>query len=76
MTFVFLLLTSLNMIISSLSMLWQIALSHSFYSSVIFHCIYVLHLLDPFIEHLSQFHALAIVNSAAVKIECMSFFAL
>ena len=56
------------MIISSLSMLLQIALFHSFYNSVISHCIYIPHLLYPFTELLNHFHTLAIVNSAAMNI--------
>ena len=39
---------------------------HSFYGWVIFHCIYIPHLLYPFVcgWHLGCFHVLAIVNSA------------
>ena len=48
------------------------ALFHSFffffYSWVIFHCIYVPHLLYLFTCHLSCFHVLVIVNIAAVNI--------
>ena len=46
------------------------------YYSVIFHCVYVPHLLYPFIchRHLGCFHVLAIVNTAAVSIgEHVSF---
>ena len=42
---------------------------HSFYDWVIFHCVYVLQLLYPFVNgHLGCFHVLAIANSAAIKI--------
>ena len=52
-------------------MLLQMALFHSFYDWVIFHCVCIPHLLYPFIclARLGCFHILAIVNSAAMTIE-------
>ena len=49
-------------------MLLQMALFHSFYDRVTFHCIYVPH-LNPFLCQwiFVCFHILAIVNSAAVN---------
>ena len=47
------------------------ALFHSFYDWVIFHCVYIPRLLYPFIclGCLRCFHILAIVNSAAMTVE-------
>ena len=51
-------------------MLMQMALFHYFYGWVIFHCIYVPHLLYPFIcwWTFGCFHVLAILNSVALNI--------
>ena len=51
-------------------MLLQMALFHPFYGQMIFHLIYVPHLLYPFFidEHSGCFHVLAIANSAAINI--------
>ena len=60
---------SLHLIWASLvpSMLLQIALF--FYGRVIFHYVYVPHLLNPLVnEHLGYFHVLAIMNSAVMNI--------
>ena len=58
-------------------MLLQMVLFHSFYSWVIFHCIYVPHLLYPLLcwWNLDCFHVLAIVNCVQ-WIGCMYLFEL
>ena len=48
-------------------MLLQMALFCPFYGWVVFHYMYVAHLLNPFIGHLGHFYVLAIVNSDAVN---------
>ena len=59
-------LTSLSMIISR-SIPVAMALFHSFYGCVVFHCIYMLHLLYPFISQWTWgcYHILIFVTSAA-----------
>ena len=65
----------LHLVWSSLGpcMLLQMAIFHSFYGWVIFHCIYVyihhLFFIHSSVDgHLGCFHAFAIVNSAAINI--------
>ena len=68
MIFVFLSLTSLSMMISRSMHVVSMSLFHSF-SWLSNLCIYVPHLLYPFVdEHLGYFLDLAIVNSAAMNI--------
>ena len=70
--FVFFFLISLSMIISRSSMLLQMALFHSFYEWVVFHCTYICTTSTSFIHlngHLGCFHVLIIVNSVAMIIE-------
>ena len=52
-------------------MLLQMLLFCSFYGIIVFHGIYVPHILIdlPVNGHLGSFHGLAIVNSAAVNIQ-------
>ena len=50
-------------------MLLQMALLHSFYDLIIFHCVYVpYHFIHSSVDgHLCSFHVLAIINSASVN---------
>ena len=68
-------LTSVSMILGP-SMLLQMPWFHSFYGWVLFRCIYVPHLLNPFICQwtFSWVHVLALVTSAAGNIQVCVFF--
>ena len=70
MAFIFLFLTVLSMIISSsIQVAANAIISLFFYGRVIFHCMYVQHLLCSFLRRwtFSCFHVLAGANSATVN---------